>query len=318
LYGYVDNNTINYTDFKGENPDVCNTNCHDRTFKEGSITLLGDSIRGGNQLEKYRELFEIFSIKSATDFETNLAIGGTAQSFHDQHLLSIQPLMKHRTINGVPQRGEIIGWVASYWPQKVPSISITVTYDREGNILKETSSKTSSLEDSPVQLDDGLPIGKLIGGARRAGRALRHVDDVAPHVDDIALQVDKVAKGESKWALFARSKEEADAFRRTVDQIEGRKLLPSPALGGSPNKWGSTFNNRPLQPGRLPELPASAAPFKEYTALTPDALKRGPLRVVKGDDGSLFNTWTHYGEGQPYFPLDPKAALERVPFFRFQ
>jgi RHS repeat-associated protein len=142
---------------------------------------------------------------------------------------------------------------------------------------------------------------------------------------ELAAEGASAAAGESKWALFARSKEEAGAFRRTVEQIEGRELPPSVSLGGphpngNPGKWGSTFQNRPLpQPGRAPELPTALQPYQEYTSLTPGATKRGPLRVVAGDDGkALFNTWTHYGEAQPFFPISPTAPLPRVSFLRFR
>jgi RHS repeat-associated protein len=128
----------------------------------------------------------------------------------------------------------------------------------------------------------------------------------------------------SQFVLFSRSKGEADAFRRTVNQIEGLELPPPPKLGGpkangSIGKWGSNFGNRPLQPGRTPELPAGIAPFKEYTSLMPNAQNRGPLRIVSGDGGkALFNTWTHYGEDQPFFPIDPTAPLPRITFLRFR
>jgi RHS repeat-associated protein len=130
--------------------------------------------------------------------------------------------------------------------------------------------------------------------------------------------------GEGKWVLFSRSKAEADAFRRTVAQIEGHEPPPAAKLGGpKPNgnqgKWGSTFNNRPLQPGRAPELPPALAPFKEYTSLMPGAQNRGPLRIVSADNGNaMFNTWSHYGEVQPFFPVDPTAPLPRVTFLRFR
>jgi guanyl-specific ribonuclease Sa len=129
---------------------------------------------------------------------------------------------------------------------------------------------------------------------------------------------------EEPWMLFSRSRAEADAFRLTVRQIEGLELPPPPNLGGpfptgSPGKWGSTFNNTPLQPGRARELPGAFAPFREYTTLMPGATNRGPLRAVSGDQGrALFNTWTHYGQAQPFFPIDPTQPLPRLTFLRFR
>ena len=129
---------------------------------------------------------------------------------------------------------------------------------------------------------------------------------------------------QSQFVLFSRSKAEADAFRRTVSQIEGLEPPPTPGLGGPKangniGKWGSNFSNRPLQPGREPELPSALSPFKEYTSLMPGAQNRGSLRIVSGDGGqALFNTWTHYGDAQPFFPLDPTVPLTRVTFLRFR
>jgi hypothetical protein len=118
------------------------------------------------------------------------------------------------------------------------------------------------------------------------------------------------------WIRFTRSKAEADAFGRTIEQIEGRLPLPPNKLGGGPKKWGSTFSNRPLQPGRAPELPPSMGPFEEYTTLLPGQTTRGELRTVTGASGEVFTSWTHYGQKQPFFPIDPLEPLPRVTFLR--
>ena len=118
------------------------------------------------------------------------------------------------------------------------------------------------------------------------------------------------------WIRFSRSKAEANAFARTAEQIEGRLPLPSKKLGGGPQKWGSTFSNRPLQPGRPPELPSQLGPYREYTTLLPGATNRGGLRTVTGGSGEVFTTWTHYGEAQPFFPVDPLEPLPRPTFLR--
>jgi hypothetical protein len=175
-------------------------------------------------------------------------------------------------------------------------------------------------------LDSALSAaGRALGGMGIGGA---EVADELPALGNeingsLPPEVPKSPPTEGEWVLFARSKKEADAFRQTVEQIEGRALPPPKNLGGpkpngQPGKWGSAFGNRPLQPGRAPELPPELAPFKEYTTLLPGQQTRGTLRVVSGDGEALFNTWTHYGTDIPWTPIDPSAPLPRVTLLRFR
>ena len=117
------------------------------------------------------------------------------------------------------------------------------------------------------------------------------------------------------WIRFSRSEEEANAFERTARQIEGS--LPGPPRQLA-RRWGSQFNNEPLQPGRLPELPQQAGGYySEYTTyLDPSQRNRGALRTVTGAGGEVYTSWTHYGEAQPFFPIDPNQPLLRPSFLR--
>jgi guanyl-specific ribonuclease Sa len=85
---------------------------------------------------------------------------------------------------------------------------------------------------------------------------------------------------------------EEQAVLDTLEMIEG--LAPPPAPGSlQAVQWGTTFGNRE---GFLPTWAGQAADYyHEYTVLLPGQSQRGLLRIVTGDNGEMYYTWTHYG-----------------------
>jgi len=161
-----------------------------------------------------------------------------------------------------------------------------------------------------VSAAPGAVVSELASDAREVAAGAGTAESVASETGGSVA-----AEGlDGPWIGLSRSKAEADAFRKTMEQIEGRLPPPPPKLGGGPNKWGSEFRNDPLQPGRAPELPPGT--YEEYTTLLPGQTTRGSLRTVTGADGKVFRTWTHYGQNQPFYPIDPTAPLPRVTFLR--
>ena len=128
---------------------------------------------------------------------------------------------------------------------------------------------------------------------------------------------------EGQWVGLYRNKAEADAARNTIDLIHGRpSAYPVQGPGGpGSEKWGSIFKNTPpfKQPGRLPELPQKLhSYYSEHYVKLPGQTAPGALRLVTGFRGEMYSSWTHYGQEQPWVPLDPNAALPRVPFLRIK
>jgi RHS repeat-associated protein len=210
--------------------------------------------------------------------------------------------------------GEGLGTVAYYRPELLglAGVMLPSHAKEQGANAKVASAITDIVLDGPqivLTVEGGINVAKGAAGAMG-----RPPTAVATGAAD-ALPQSLARGGEGQWIRFSRSKVEADAFAHTIEQIEGRAPLPPNRLGGG-SKWGSTFSNRPLQPGRAPELPNNLGPFKEYTTLLPGQVTRGALRTVTGPGSEVFRTWTHYGQAQPYFPINPLEPLPRVTFLR--
>jgi guanyl-specific ribonuclease Sa len=86
---------------------------------------------------------------------------------------------------------------------------------------------------------------------------------------------------------------ERAALDDTVRNIDAGTVPTGPTS----NRWGTTFHNRE---GHLP----AGGSYREFrVAPSPGTSGAGPLRVVVDDNtGSMYYTWTHYGDaGSPAF-----------------
>ncbi len=107
--------------------------------------------------------------------------------------------------------------------------------------------------------------------------------------------------GSGPWIRFSKSEEMANAFERTA------RRAADPYLPPLDSQWGSPFRNTPLKGKSIGELPDALGPFREYTVY-PDATllpkeERGLLRLVTGNNGEAWTSWTHYGTKDPRFPF---------------
>jgi hypothetical protein len=163
-------------------------------------------------------------------------------------------------------------------------------------------------------------------------RAGAMVEEISALKSELPLTLSPELGAEAPSSRFVgvyRNKAEGDAFRKAQEFKDAAGFVPDRgsfgAVGKKPFKWDQPFGNRsvgqpgmgPLgPPGRPPELPSELGPFREHYVLTPGQSGGGQLRMVTGAKGETFISWTHYGEAQPYIPIDPLEPLPRQSFLR--
>jgi hypothetical protein len=155
---------------------------------------------------------------------------------------------------------------------------------------------------SPLQTTDGR-ILQVVGTTRRAGEfkvynfevAIAHTYFVGKSGVLVHNQCPPTIPRVTPGSLDPK---EEKAVLETIRHIEAG-TTPSWLSKTGQKKWGSTFKNNN---GDLPGTPGAGG-YREYDVQPPSGTSgRGPRRVVVGNDGKIYYTWTHYGDqiGPPF------------------